>query len=100
MSNLTQIIFVVSCKHPKPDLLLLDKQLAFAEFLHIRPIIVLNKVDLDEKNEFENISNIYSKIGYAVIKTNAKDKEDMIADIVQSDFPVGEKTPRLLSLDA
>ena len=73
MSNLTQIIFVVSCKHLKPDLLLLDKQLAFAEFLHIRPIIVLNKVDLDEKNEFENISNIYSKIGYAVINTNAKD---------------------------
>lgn len=73
MSNLMQIIFVVSCKHPKPDLLLLDKQLAFAEFLHIKPIIVLNKVDLDEKNEFENISNIYSKIGYAVIKTNAKD---------------------------
>lgn len=73
MSNLTQIIFVVSCKHPKPDLLLLDKQLAFAEFLHIRPIIVLNKVDLDEKNDFENISNIYSKIGYAVINTNAKD---------------------------
>ena len=30
----------------------------------------------------------------------AKDKEDMIADIVQSDFPVGEKTLRLLSLDA
>ena len=28
----------------------------------------------------------------------AKDKEDMIADIVQSDFPVGEKTLRLLSL--
>ena len=30
----------------------------------------------------------------------AKDKEDMIADIVQSDFPVEEKTLRLLSLDA
>ena len=30
----------------------------------------------------------------------AKDKEDMIADIVQSDFSVGEKTLRLLSLDA
>ena len=30
----------------------------------------------------------------------AKDKEDMIADIVQSDFSVEEKTLRLLSLDA
>ena len=30
----------------------------------------------------------------------AKDKEDMIADIVQSDFSVEEKTLRILSLDA
>ena len=30
----------------------------------------------------------------------AKDKEEMIADIVQSDFSVEEKTLRILSLDA
>ena len=30
MSNITQLILVVSSKNPKPDLLLLDKQLAFA----------------------------------------------------------------------
>ena len=31
---------------------------------------------------------------------DAKDKEEMIADIVQSDFSVEEKTLRILSLDA
>ena len=30
----------------------------------------------------------------------AKDKEEMVADIVQSDFSVEEKTLRILSLDA
>ena len=49
MSNITQLILVVSSKNPKPDLLLLDKQLAFAEYLEIKPIIVLNKTDLDKK---------------------------------------------------
>ena len=72
MSNLTQIILVVSSKDPKPDLLLLDKQLAFAEFLKIKPIIVLNKVDLDKKHDFEEIEKVYKKIGYTVIKTQAK----------------------------
>ena len=72
MSNLTQIIFVVSCKHPKPDLLLLDKQLAFAEFLKIKPVIVINKIDLDEKKEYKKIAALYSKIGYDVIETDAK----------------------------
>lgn len=72
LANITQIIFVLSSKHPKPDLLLLDKQLAFAEFLHIRPIIVLNKIDLDDKKQFMEISKIYENIGYKVIRTMAK----------------------------
>ena len=72
LANITQIIFVVSSKHPKPDLLLLDKQLAFAEYLRIKPIIVLNKIDLDDKQEFINISQIYENIGYKVIQTDAK----------------------------
>ena len=72
MSNITQLILVVSSKNPKPDLLLLDKQLAFAEFLHIKPVIVLNKIDLDDKHEFLNIQKIYEEIGYKVIQTDAK----------------------------
>ena len=59
MSNITQLILVVSSKNPKPDLLLLDKQLAFAEYLGIKPIIVLNKTDLDKRKEFEKIKAVY-----------------------------------------
>lgn len=73
MSNIDQIILVVSSKEPKPDLLLLDKQLAFSEYLNIEPIIVLNKTDLDKEQEFEKIREIYEKIGYKIIKTIAKD---------------------------
>lgn len=71
MANLTQLILVISSKNPVPDLLMLDKQLAFAEFLNVKPIIVINKIDLDEE-QASNIEEIYSKIGYTVIKTNAK----------------------------
>lgn len=74
LANITKIIFVISSKHPKPDLLMLDKQLAFAEYLHIDPVIVLNKTDLDEKGEFKVIGQMYKNIGYKVIKINAKDK--------------------------
>ena len=71
MANLTQLILVVSSKNPVPDLLMLDKQLAFAEFLNVEPIIVINKIDLDEE-QANMIEKIYSGIGYTVIKTNAK----------------------------
>ena len=72
VANITKLILVVSCKKPKPDLLMLDKQLAFAEYLNINPIIIINKIDLD-KEKADEIENIYSKIGYRVIKTNAKE---------------------------
>lgn len=75
LANITQIIFVVSSKDPKPDLLMLDKQLAFAEFLRINSVIVLNKTDLDKKEEFKEINKIYEKIGYKVILTDAKKKQ-------------------------
>lgn len=81
MSNITQLILVVSSKNPNPDLLLLDKQLAFAEYLEIKPIIVLNKTDLDKKKEFEKIKEIYQNIGYTVIETIAKEQENNLSGI-------------------
>lgn len=75
LANITQIVFVVSSQSPKPDLLMLDKQLAFAEFLGIKSFIVLNKTDLDKKTEFKEIKSIYEKIGYQVIETEAKNRK-------------------------
>lgn len=69
IANITQIIFVVSTKMPKPDLLLLDKQLAFSEFLGIKPLICINKIDLESQEEISKIEKLYKKIGYEVIKT-------------------------------
>lgn len=70
VANLTGLICVIATKLPKPDLLMLDKQLVFAEYLNIKPIIIVNKVDLDEDKALE-IKNEYSNIGYNVIVTNA-----------------------------
>ncbi len=72
MANLSQIILVISMKLPKPDLELLDKQLAYAEYMQVPPIIVLNKIDLEDAEVINSISEIYEKIGYKVIKTDAK----------------------------
>ena len=73
MANLTQLILVVSMKMPSPDLLLLDKQLVFAEFMGLKVIIVLNKVDLEDKVEIGKIAKLYENVGYTVIQTNAKE---------------------------
>lgn len=70
MANIDQIIFIVSTKNPKPDLLMLDKQLAYVEKLKIEPIIIINKIDLQDT--YKEIQEVYSKIGYKTIVTSAK----------------------------
>ena len=57
IANITQMVFVLSSKDPKPDILMLDKQLAFAEFLGVKSIIVLNKKDLDNKKQVKEMKS-------------------------------------------
>ena len=75
LANIDRLILVISAKQPKPDLLMLDKQLAFAELLGIEAQIVINKVDLEKEEVIKNIKDIYENIGYKVYVTNAKEKQ-------------------------
>ena len=72
MANVDQILFILSTKNPKPDLLMLDKQLAYMEKLQIEPIIIINKIDLEET--YKPIQELYTKVGYRTFITSAKQK--------------------------
>ena len=74
IANITQIVFVISMKSPKPDLLLLDKQLAFANYLGVKSVIAINKCDLVDEKDVQSIAQIYDNIGYKVIRIKAKEK--------------------------
>lgn len=88
LANLTQIILVHSLKSPKPDFLLLDKQLAYAEYLKIKPIICINKIDLKNEKLLVEIHEVYEKIGYKVINTIAKkgDGIDKLKQILKNNI--------------
>ena len=73
IANIDQIVFIISTKNPKPDLLMLDKQLAYSEKIKIEPIIIVNKCDL--KDEYKTIKELYTKVGYKVIVTSAKENK-------------------------
>ena len=72
IANINQIVLVISSKMPKPDLLMLDKQLAFAEYMNIKHVIVINKIDL-AKEIAEEIKEQYKFTNYEIIETNAKE---------------------------
>lgn len=67
VANIDQLAIVVAVRSPEPDLSLVDKLLITCEAKNIVPLILINKVDLDEKGTAEAISRSYGKAGYRVI---------------------------------
>lgn len=72
LANMDQLIFVVSVCEPSPNLLLLDKFIAIAEYKKIKPIVVLTKVDLDKH---EDIFSVYNNAGIDVVVIDYRNGE-------------------------
>lgn len=63
LANLDVLVFVASICEPSPNLLILDKFIAVAEYKNIKPMVVITKIDKQEPNEY---LNIYNKSGIDV----------------------------------
>lgn len=63
IANLDVLVFVTSTCEPQPNLLLLDKFIAIAEYKKIKPVVVFTKIDKQDCNEY---FRIYEKSGIAL----------------------------------
>ena len=89
VSNMDYMFIVIAAGSPKPDFLLLDKQIITTEYNKCKPIIVVNKIDLDEADEIINyVKNTYSKLGYKVIYTSTVNDKLLNEDLFK-DLPAG-----------
>lgn len=68
VANIDNLIIVISAANPSPDLLLTDKLTVAAEVSGITPVICINKTDLAEVSEIEEV---YRMAGYDVITLSA-----------------------------
>ncbi|HEV2474688.1 MAG TPA: ribosome small subunit-dependent GTPase A [Chthonomonadales bacterium] len=74
VSNLDQLAIVFACAEPRPDLYRLDRWLVTAECHGLSPLIVANKRDLVEEQEFQAAFCEYLELGYRVIESSAVDE--------------------------
>ena len=89
VANIDYMFIVIAAGSPKPDFLLLDKQIMTAEHNKCEPIIVVNKTDLEGSEEItEYIQNVYSNIGYKVIFTNTINQK-LLNEQVFKELPSG-----------
>ena len=77
LANLDYLVLVNSVCEPSPNLLLIDKFIAIAEYKGIEPVVVFTKID--KKSEDELVS-IYNKVGvkvFSVDNTTGKGSEEL-----------------------
>ncbi len=69
-ANIDNLVIVSSCQLPKLNNRLIDRLIVIGESSHIKPIIVINKTDLDTSEDFKTLVQLYQGIGYEVFATS------------------------------
>ena len=69
--NIQQLVIVQSFGIPEPKPGLIDRLLVAAQHYSLRPILVLNKIDLAEPQEVEKLARLYRSLSVTVVPTSA-----------------------------
>lgn len=76
VANVDRVLLVVAVKRPQPRVDFIDRMLVLVESEGIKPLLVINKMDLMEsQSEVEDLEGIYRSIGYDVIRTSTVTNE-------------------------
>ena len=74
VANIDYMLLCISIDMPKPDYILLDKQIILCKTKNIEPIICITKMDLlnkECKEDYNYIKNVYSKIGIKILEISS-----------------------------
>ncbi|MCH7402908.1 ribosome small subunit-dependent GTPase A [Belliella kenyensis] len=86
-SNIDQAFLIVTIRNPRTSLGFIDRFLVSTESFRIPTTIIVNKMDMVEKEKdldyLQDIHEIYEPLGYPVIETVAID-EDGLGDVFDS----------------
>lgn len=75
VANIDQAIVIFAAKSPDPNLNLLDRFITMMEYNDIPVVIAFNKSDLVSEEDIEELTGVYSRIGYKTIVTCAAKNE-------------------------
>jgi len=71
VANLDQVVIVSSADQPPPKPHLLDRYIVATQAGRMRPVICMNKMDLDEAGRGAKVVALYESLGYPTLATSA-----------------------------
>ncbi|MWV54594.1 ribosome small subunit-dependent GTPase A [Chlorobium phaeovibrioides] len=83
-ANIDQLVVVVSAFEPPLSQRLIDRYLVFAESEQLHPVIVVNKMDLDEDGTAKGVMQLYEGLGCHICYVSACERTgiDELRDIL------------------
>ena len=105
LANPDQVCLVFACDHPAPSFRMLDRFLVITEKQQIPVLIIANKMDLVGRMNAAALFSVYTRLGYSVLFTSAKDliginelREKLIGKVTAFSGPSGVGKSSLLNL--
>ncbi len=89
ISNIDQMLIVVSAKNPDFSVSLVDQMMVMSNYHNVKPILIVSKIDLlDKDDEINILIDNYKKSGYKVIKSGKDQDTSQIEELVANKFSV------------
>ena len=79
VANVDQAVIVFAAKSPDMNLDLLDRFLLLGEEQKLELVFCINKIDLDEKKQYEAVAALYEQAGFPVVCVSGEKKENLEA---------------------
>lgn len=77
VANLDQMVVVFAAARPEPRWNLLDRYIAAAESLDLDTLIVITKMDIGDRDEIDEVMDVYRNLGYRVVLTASETGEGL-----------------------
>jgi ribosome biogenesis GTPase len=104
VANVDQVVVVIACQEPPPNIELLDRILVAVEADCLDIVICFNKIDLVSRYAVDKLAKPYRNANYEIIKTSAragwgitKLRKALSGNLSVFGYPLLFKTERLYS---
>jgi ribosome biogenesis GTPase len=77
VANVDQVVVVFALRKPEPHPAMLDRFLVIAEANHLAARIVINKLDLADKDEARRLFGRYEELGYPLHLTSCREERGL-----------------------
>ena len=72
VANVDYLLIITSAAEPGIKPALIDRFLLTAEHCGVKPVVVMNKIDLVDPAYFQQMAGVYANLGYRVLLTSAE----------------------------